>query len=120
MENENGETNVFLNVDHHQRMYTFAPDVEAGAPQVVVLSKEEILDLAKAGDIRASFSGNICEINVKEGQEVEAGERVAVMEAMKMQTPVASEISGIVTLVSVKIGDALQSGDKIIKIDVDE
>ncbi|MEN8188990.1 MAG: biotin/lipoyl-containing protein [Thermodesulfobacteriota bacterium] len=120
MLSDDGDTNVYLNVDHHQRVYGFAPEAEAGAPQAVVLSKEEILDLAKAGDIRAAFAGNICEINVKEGDEVEAGDRVAVMEAMKMQTPIATEISGIVTMVPAKIGDALQVGDKIIKIDVDE
>ena len=119
--NEDGETNVYLNVDHHQRMFVFEPEqAEGSAAKATVLSKEEIHVLAKAGDIRASFAGNVCEILVKEGQEVSVGERVAVMEAMKMQTPVTSEINGIVTNISAQIGDALQPGDKILKIDIDE
>ncbi len=119
--NEDGQTSVYLNVDHHQRIYNFAPELAEGAvAPAAAMSKEEILDLAKAGDIRASFVGNICEVSVEAGQEVAAGDKVAVMEAMKMQTPITSEIDGIVTTVSAKVGDSLQPGDKILKVDVDE
>ena len=78
------------------------------------------MTLAKNGDIRAPFAGNICEIAVKEGQEVAAGEQIATMEAMKMQTPVVSAIAGIVTTISVKVGDAVKPGAKIAKVDIDE
>jgi len=117
---DTGETMVYLSVDHYPRFYTFAPPETAGGngkkPQ---LSKEEILDLAMAGDVRAAFVGNLVEISVKEGQEVMKGDRVAVMEAMKMQTPVLSEVSGIVTGISAKAGQAMQPGDRILKIDQD-
>ena len=49
-----------------------------------------------------------------------AGDKVGIMEAMKMQTPINSEIDGIVTAISAKVGDALQPGDKLLKVDVDE
>lgn len=118
---EAGETSVYLNVDHHQRVYTFEPDIPEGAvAKPATMSKEEILDLAKAGDMRAPFSGNICEISVEEGQQVSKGDKLVVMEAMKMQTPICSEIEGIVTSVYVKVGDALQPGDKVIKVDNDD
>lgn len=122
MVNEDGVTNVYLNVDHHQRVFSFAPEAKEGstAAAVTTLSKEEILALAKNGDIRAPFAGNICEINVKEGQEIAAGDQVAMMEAMKMQTPVVSPIAGIVTTLSVKVGDAVKPGTKIAKVDMDE
>ncbi len=118
---ESGDTTVYLNVDHHQQVYEFRPKRQAGSDgRPVAMTKEEIIALAMAGDVRAPFAGTICEISVKEGQEVLPGDRVAVMEAMKMQTPVLSEVTGIVTLVSVKIGSSLQPGDKILKIDHDE
>lgn len=117
---EEGETSVYLNVDHHQRFYNFEPDLPEGVAKPATISKEEILDLAKAGDMRAPFAGNICEISIEEGQEVSAGDKVAVMEAMKMQTPINIEIDGIVTAISAKVGDSLQPGDKILKVDVDE
>ncbi len=114
---DTGETNVYLNVDHHQRMFVFEPEQVEGAQAVVKLSKEEIADLAKGGDIRAPFAGNISGISVKVGQEVAEGDQVAVMEAMKMQTPVVSEIAGTIASISGKVGDSLQPGDKILKID---
>ncbi len=118
---EDGETSVYLNVDHHQRVYNFEPDVVEGAAAAAsAMSKEEVVALAKAGDMRAPFSGNICEVSVKEGQQVTKGDKLAVMEAMKMQTPISCEIDGIVTVISVKVGDALKPGDKIVKIDIDE
>lgn len=118
---DTGETEVYLAVDHHQRVYTFAPPEHSGnngaKPQY---SKEEIMDLAMAGDIRAGFAGNLVEITIQEGQEVARGDKVAIMEAMKMQTPISSEIDGIATAIIAKEGDALQPGDKILKIDQDQ
>ncbi len=119
---QNGEMSVYLTIDHHQTIFNYKPKKSAGgegASDNQTLTKEEILDLAKAGDIRSPFTGNIVEISVQEGQEVLQGDRVAIMEAMKMQTPILSEITGIVTLISAKKGDALFPGAKIMKIDED-
>ena len=80
------------------------------------LSKKEIEDLAKTGDMRATFNCNISEIAVKEDQEVAVGDKLAVVEAMKMQTPIISQVAGIVVEVHAKIGDALKPGDKILKV----
>ena len=101
-------------------MFVFEPEVQAGNAAVAKLSKEEIAELALSGDIRAPFKGNICEISVKEGQKIEKGDRVAILEAMKMQTPVVSEVAGTVTAISGKVGQALQPGDKIVKIEAAE
>ncbi|MFA7454322.1 MAG: biotin/lipoyl-containing protein [Desulfobulbaceae bacterium] len=115
--NKAGEKNIFLNIDHHQRLFVFEPEVQAGAVAAAVLSREEIEELAISGDIRALFKGNVCEITVKEGQEVQKGDRVAIIEAMKMQTPLLSEVTGTVVSIHAKIGQALQPGDKILKIE---
>lgn len=118
---DTGDANVYLIVDHHQSIFNFKSKKAAGqAGAAPELSKEEILDLAKAGDVRSPFSGKIVEISVKEGQEVLTGDRVAIMEAMKMQTPILSEMEGIVTGIYAKKGDALKPGGKILKIDTDE
>jgi len=115
-----GEKNIYLNVDHHQRRFVFEPEVQAGTAAAAALSKEEIAELAFSGDIRAPFKGNVCEITVKEGQEVHKGERVAILEAMKMQTPLVSEVNGTVSAISAKTGQASHPGDKILKIDPTE
>ena len=119
--NDIGDTSVYLIVDHHQTIYNYkAKTTGVQVGDAAVLSKEEIIDLAKAGDVRSSFSGKIVEISVEEGQEVIVGDRVAIMEAMKMQTPILSEMEGIVTGISAKKGDDLKPGGKILKIDSNE
>ena len=119
-----GETNVYMTVDHHQTIYPFkaerAKGGAGGEAGELSLSKEEILDLAQAGDMRSPFNGNIVEISVEGGQEVMVGDRVAIMEAMKMQTPILAEMAGIVTGIHAKVGDAMQPGSRILKIDKDE
>jgi pyruvate carboxylase len=119
--NDAGETSVYLIVDHHPSIFNFKAQPVAGQPgEAPILSKEEILDLAKAGDVRSPFSGKIVEISVEEGQEILVGDRVAIMEAMKMQTPILAEMAGIVTALHAKKGDSLKPGGKILKIDKNE
>lgn len=118
---DTGETSVYLTVDHHQTIFNFkTAGVYTKDGESVVLSKEEIMDLAKAGDVRSPFSGKIVEISVDEGQEVMVGDRVAIIEAMKMQTPILAEMEGIVTAISAGKGDDVKPGGKILKIDKDE
>ena len=89
-----------------------------GAQAAVKLTKEEIVELAGIGDIRAPFAGTLCAISVEIGDEIAAGAQVAVIEAMKMQTPIVSEVAGVVNAVSAKAGQMVQAGDRIIKIDL--
>jgi pyruvate carboxylase len=114
---KSGEANIYLNVDHHQRIFVFEPEAQAGVASIQALSKEEIAELALSGDVRAPFKANICEITVKEGQKIAKGDRVAMLEAMKMQTPVVSEVAGTIVSVTAKIGQAMQPGDKIVKVE---
>jgi len=118
---DTGETNVYLNVDHHQSIFTFHPEISAGnLGQAALFTKEEIVNLAMSGDMRSPFAGNIVEISVKQGQEILTGDRIAIMEAMKMQTPILSRIDGIVTTISARAGDSLRPGDKIVLIEASE
>lgn len=114
---EDGMTHVYLNVDHHQRVFEFEPEAtQAGEAKAVKLGKREIDDLAKAGDMRAPFNANVCEVSVAVGQEVKAGDRLVILEAMKMQTPINSRVDGKVEKVCTKVGAAVQPGDELVKI----
>ncbi len=116
-EDEDGRTNVYLNVDHSQRTYIIEPEIREGTTCRATLSKDEIIKLAKIGDIRAPFGGNVYDISVETGQKVTAGDQVAILEAMKMQTPVISEVTGKVVDIATEIGQALKPGDKILLIE---
>jgi pyruvate carboxylase len=114
--NEDDKWAIYLNVDHQERSYSFQEEAQEGTAAAPQLGKKEIEDLAKTGDIRAPFSCNVCEISVKEDQEITEGENLAVVEAMKMQTPLVSQVSGTVVEIHAKLGQSLQPGDKILKV----
>ena len=66
--------------------------------------------------VKAPMSGHILRINVKEGQRVEAGQVVVVMEAMKMETEVRVRNAGTVTAVAVKVGDTVGATDVLVTV----
>jgi glutaconyl-CoA/methylmalonyl-CoA decarboxylase subunit gamma len=64
----------------------------------------------------APLAGVIIEIAVSIGQQVKIGDKVAVIEAMKMKTVVSAHKDGKVTNVAVKVGDAVEAGQPIVTI----
>jgi biotin carboxyl carrier protein len=64
----------------------------------------------------APLAGVIIEIAVNVGQQVNAGDKVAVIEAMKMKTVVSAHKQGKVTNIAVKVGDAVEAGQALLTI----
>lgn len=60
--------------------------------------------------------GVIIEVSVKEGQTVKAGQKLAVIEAMKMENEISAESDGTVTAVHVSKGDSVLEGADIVTI----
>lgn len=56
------------------------------------------------------------QVAVKPGEKVEAGQEVAVMTAMKMETSVGSPCGGVVSHVAIIKGDTLAAGDLMLRI----
>ena len=61
--------------------------------------------------------GEILKMSVKEGEEVEKGQTVAVISAMKMEMAVKSPVSGVVKSISASQGMKLQGDDLIMDIE---
>ena len=68
------------------------------------------------GDIRSPFNGSVQKIEVKIGDEVKHGDVIVIIEAMKMQTPLKSEVEGKVERIFVKEGDQIKTGDRLVFI----
>lgn len=66
--------------------------------------------------ITSPLPGVIVEISVKEGDPVRAGQKVAVLEAMKMENEIQAEFSGTVSAIHVSVSDSVLEGDAIISI----
>jgi oxaloacetate decarboxylase alpha subunit len=67
-------------------------------------------------DVAAPLSGNILKILLAQGQPVNEGDVILILEAMKMETEVRSAVSGVVQQVIAKEGDAVQAGQTIMVI----
>ena len=69
-----------------------------------------------AEEVRAEMVANVWKIVVAEGDHVDDGDTLAILESMKMEIPVIAETSGTVSL-KVAEGDVVQEGDLIAVIE---
>ena len=60
--------------------------------------------------LASPMQGTVVKIAVKEGQSVEAGDLVFVLEAMKMEQPLSAHKSGVITNLKAVIGETVASG----------
>ena len=71
---------------------------------------------AGSGQVTVPMQGTIVKVLVEVGQEVESGQAVCVLEAMKMENQILAEKTGKVTEIKVKAGDTVGSGDVVVVI----
>lgn len=68
------------------------------------------------GRLNAPMPGKILELLVKKGDEVELGDPVAILEAMKMENELKAPISGTISSIMVAEGDSLEKNAEILEI----
>ncbi|MGO2807662.1 MAG: acetyl/propionyl/methylcrotonyl-CoA carboxylase subunit alpha [Glutamicibacter arilaitensis] len=66
-----------------------------------------------ASAVQSSMDGNLVRFTVEDGQSVEAGQSVAIIEAMKMESPVTAHRAGIFTAGSISVGTGVRRGDTL-------
>lgn len=73
-------------------------------------------DANSAHTIEAPLSGNVFKLMVSEGETIQDGDVVMIMEAMKMETEVRSAFEGTVARIMIKEGDSVSSGQPLIEL----
>lgn len=63
--------------------------------------------------LTAVMAGNVWKIVKNEGDPVNAGEDVVILESMKMEIPIPAETDGVIKELKVKEGDFVNEGDEI-------
>jgi acetyl-CoA/propionyl-CoA carboxylase biotin carboxyl carrier protein len=72
---------------------------------------------AAGGDgLSSPMQGTIVKVAVEEGQSVEAGELIVVLEAMKMEQPLTAHKSGVVTSLAAEVGRTVTAGALICEL----
>jgi methylmalonyl-CoA carboxyltransferase 1.3S subunit len=67
--------------------------------------------------VRAPLSGSVARILVEEGQSIEVGDVLVVLEAMKMETEITAPEAGTVRAIHVGVNDAVSGGQVLVEVD---
>lgn len=73
-------------------------------------------DPKTSGAVKSPLPGVILDINVKVGDKVKMGQKLLLLEAMKMENVIESDKEGTVVSVAVSKGDSVMEGDVLITI----
>jgi acetyl-CoA carboxylase biotin carboxyl carrier protein len=70
----------------------------------------------KTADVVAEMVANVMKVAVATGDRVDVGDAVVLLESMKMEIPVLTEVAGTISAVKVTPGDVVQEGDILVSI----
>ena len=82
----------------------------------ILLSCERVEGEGDGGSVLAPMHGNILAVHVEEGQQVEKGQPLLILEAMKMEHKVIANISGTVSGLSAKAGQQVALNKLLLEI----
>jgi biotin carboxyl carrier protein len=89
-----------------------APAAVAATPAAAPVARGS----AGPADVTCTLGGVVESIIVTVGQAVNQGDKVVVIEAMKMKTPMVAHRSGKVGSIAVKVGEAVETGQVLLTI----
>ena len=78
------------------------------------------LPKAGAGDVLAPIPGTVVKILVKEGDFVNEGDAIIILEAMKMESEINASLSGRITEIKVKEGESVQEEQILVHIEAEK
>ncbi len=90
----------------------------AGAVQQIKAAVDENIpqsaSIQPVSTLNSPLAGNVLALKVSVGQQVEAGQVVLLMEAMKMETEIRASQAGIVSQIHISVGSAVTTGDVLV------
>jgi biotin carboxyl carrier protein len=95
---------------------TPAPMVSAPSPAPAPAGAAPVAAAAGAGDEVAQMGGVVVQVDVKVGQSVAVGDKLLVLEAMKMKNHLLASRAGKVTRILVAAGDPVEGGQPVMTI----
>jgi urea carboxylase len=89
---------------------------EVVEPTSVAAEEDSDEPVLAAGEtaVRAEVTGSVWQVAVEPGQKVKAGDRVVILETMKMETPIVAPSDGVVGRILVKAGALVRVGQALV------
>ena len=76
-----------------------------------------VINTQKVTDVKAPMPGLVLEVSVEVGQEVQKGDALLILEAMKMENVIKSVGEGIVKAIHIDQGKAVEKGQLLIEME---
>lgn len=113
-----------FDVDVRERDREFTAQLRGETHKLTVLNeRQRRMKIAGVGarggggpDLESPMAGKVVAVHIGVGDEVETGEKVVIVEAMKMENDLKAHKDGAISEVCVAPGDAVEIGDVLIKI----
>ncbi|KAI6133652.1 carbamoyl-phosphate synthase L chain, ATP binding domain-containing protein [Pisolithus croceorrhizus] len=114
-------TSAFTTSNIAERLHIFSADgskttLALPSPSWLASLGRDVLAVSK-GALRAPMPSLVVEVKVTVGDKVEKGQAVVVLESMKTETVMKSEIAGIVKAVGCTKGEMVEEGRELVDID---
>ena len=118
------EKSHFLSIRSHPQGYEVTIDQHTNI--VTIMDEQQLLlekfgfsssEKNQTGEIIAQIPGLISQIFVSVGDSVNTGDKLFILEAMKMENEIDSPLSGTVKNISVKSGVSVEKGTLIMEIE---
>ena len=109
VEVEQGEAML---VDEYELAAPAAPaaPVAAAAPAAAPAASAAPVSVAAGEPVKSPMPGNILKINVSQGQQVNEGDVIIILEAMKMENEIVATKSGTIAQIAVSKGAVVETG----------
>jgi methylmalonyl-CoA carboxyltransferase 1.3S subunit len=82
-----------------------APGTDSGTP----VNEEKVC--------RSPISGIVVRVTAQVGQQIQVGDGVLVLEAMKMETDITAPVAGKVSTIKVNVGDSVKGGQVLVEFE---
>ena len=94
----------WVTIDGHTHHFLAVRDARAGAPQ-------------SAGNLEAPMPGRVLDVRVREGDVVQAGDVLLVVEAMKMEHAIKAPKAGVVASIAARVDEMVTAGTPLVQLD---
>lgn len=120
--------NNIAEIDVNGTIYKVDVDIEVKKTKTPTLLRKEISRKVGEGKIqksdclgltviKAPLPGSIIKILVKEGDTINKGDNLLIMEAMKMENNVLAEKTGVIRNLKIGVGDTVLQNDVLLEIE---